>query len=55
MLKRCVQVLIGHLRRILGIEQLIRYQQRQIEALLEIGATGVQLDAVLWSLGDLEG
>lgn len=31
------------------------YQQRQIEALLEIGATGVQLDAVLWSLGDLEG
>ena len=31
------------------------YQQQQIEALLEIGATGVQLDAVLWSLWDVEG
>jgi dihydroorotate dehydrogenase (NAD+) catalytic subunit len=30
------------------------YQQRQIDALLEIGVFGVQLDAVLWNLGDLE-
>ena len=29
------------------------YQQRQIEALLELGAIGVQLDAVLWSLGNI--
>jgi hypothetical protein len=31
------------------------YKQRQIEALLGIGATGVQLDSVLWSLGDIWG
>jgi hypothetical protein len=28
--------------------------QRQIDALLEIGVFGVQLDAALWNLGDLE-
>jgi dihydroorotate dehydrogenase len=31
------------------------YQQQQVDAMLEIGAMGVQLDAVLWSLGKLEG
>jgi dihydroorotate dehydrogenase len=31
------------------------YKQRQIEALLGIGATGVQLDSVLWSLEDIWG
>jgi hypothetical protein len=31
------------------------YQQRQVEALLEMGAIGVQLDTVLWSLGKLKG
>jgi NAD(P)H-dependent flavin oxidoreductase YrpB (nitropropane dioxygenase family) len=31
------------------------YQQQQIDILLEIGVFAVQLDAVLWSLGDLEG
>ena len=31
------------------------YQPQQIETLLEIGATGVQLDAVLWSLGVMAG
>lgn len=31
------------------------YQQQQIDALLEIGVFGLQLDAVLWSLGDLGG
>lgn len=31
------------------------YRQRQIDALLEIGVFGVQLDAVLWNLGEMEG
>jgi len=31
------------------------YEQQQIETLLELGAIGVQLDAVLWSLIDVEG
>jgi len=31
------------------------YQQQQVDAMLKIGAMGVQLDAVLWSLGKLEG
>jgi len=31
------------------------YQQRQVEALLEMGAIGVQLDTVLWSLGKIKG
>jgi dihydroorotate dehydrogenase len=31
------------------------YQQQQVDAMLELGAMGVQLDAVLWSLGKLEG
>jgi len=31
------------------------YQRQQVDALLELGAIGVQLDAVLWSLGKMEG
>ena len=31
------------------------YQQSQIEAVLELGAIGVQLDAVLWNLGKVKG
>ena len=31
------------------------YQQSQVEALLAMGAIGVQLDAVLWSLGKQTG
>jgi 2,4-dienoyl-CoA reductase-like NADH-dependent reductase (Old Yellow Enzyme family) len=30
------------------------YEPEQVAALLEMGATGVQLDAVLWSLRELE-
>ena len=31
------------------------YQRQQVDALLELGAMGVQLDAVLWGLGKMEG
>jgi NAD(P)H-dependent flavin oxidoreductase YrpB (nitropropane dioxygenase family) len=31
------------------------YQQSQIEAVLELGAIGVQLDAVLWNLRKVKG
>jgi dihydroorotate dehydrogenase len=31
------------------------YEVHQVEALLESGALGVQLDSVLWSLSDLRG
>ena len=31
------------------------YEQRQVDAMLALGAIGVQLDSVLWSLEDFEG